>query len=431
MYNADRKMRVWIIEIGEPLPVVDGSFRDFRVGMLAESLVDYGHEIVWWASTFNHLNKKHRFDSSCTIEPRSGLQIRLLHGPGYGRNASLQRFLHHRVVANAFASEASKAPSVPDVIFCCLPTLELPEKAVAFGQEVGIPVVVDVRDLWPDHYLTLVPKRVRGLLKLALLSEFRRVRRIMKGASGITAISNSFLTWALNYAERKKQPLDGVFPMGYPTSSSLPASKIKDKQEQLISAYKINSDHLIVTFVGTFCSSYALETVIEAARILDQAGQRDVQFILVGDGDNGRKLRSQAQGLCNVIFTGWFDQSSIFAILGISSVGLAPYHTNASMSLPNKPFEYMSGGLPLLSSLPGELETLIYGEKVGLQYQAEDVDSLVEKIRWFAARPDARRDMGTRARKLFDEQFSAEVIYPRLVQHLEKVVLQVRNVSNC
>ena len=81
----------------------------------------------------------------------------------------------------------------------------------------------------------------------------------------------------------------------------------------------------------------------------------------------------------------------------------------------------MAAGLPLLSSLRGELEDLIRIEQIGLQYQAGKANSLVEQIRWLVTHPAEREDMGLRARRLFEERFSAEVIYPRLVEHLEKV----------
>jgi glycosyltransferase involved in cell wall biosynthesis len=414
-------MHVWIMEIGEPLPGVDRGVRDWRCGMLSRAIVAHGHKVTWWASTFDHVTKRHRFDGPCTIETLPGLQINLLHGPGYGQNNSPKRLLHHRAVAAAFARE-SVVSSKPDVVFCCLPTLELAEQAVVYQESVGVPAVIDVRDLWPDHYLTLVPQELRGVFKLVLASEFRRVCRVLKGATGITAISNTSLAWALKYASRERGVFDGVFPMGYPAKAS--SAEVVAKQDELISRHKLRPDDLIVSFVGSFCSSYDLKTVIEAMRVLDQATQHGIRFVIVGDGDGGSELRALAQGLTNVVFTGWLDQISIMAVLGMSAVGLAPYRDNASMTLPNKPYEYMAAGLPILSSLHGELEVLIRDEQIGLQYQAGDVASLLSRLQWFAVNVEKRKAMGLRARKLFEERFSAEIVYPRLVWHLEKIVDQ-------
>ena len=105
----------------------------------------------------------------------------------------------------------------------------------------------------------------------------------------------------------------------------------------------------------------------------------------------------------------------------ITDVGLAAYTKDALQSLPNKPFEYMAAGLPLLSSLPGELEGLITEHQIGLHYRADDVQSLIDKIVWLAEHPSERIAMGQRARKLFEERFRADIIYSKLAAHLEKV----------
>lgn len=414
-------MEVWIIEIGEPIPEVDGNFRYFRAGLLANALVSKGHQVTWWASDFNHLDKKRRFLPARSIELQPGLLVRFLHGCGYNRSFSLKRFFHHRITARNFSKDAAKAAKA-DLIFCCLPTLELSEKAVAFGEKAGIPVIIDIRDQWPDHYLTLVPKRLRGIFRFGLGSEFRRVQRVLKGASGITAISKTYLEWGLKNACRTQQTFDGIFPMGYPESTEALEEEVKKRRSQLVSKYKITPNDLILTFVGTFCSSYAVETVIEAARFFHEQGQKHIKFIIVGEGDNGMKLRKQCQGLSNIVFTGWFDQTSLQAVLSLSSVGLAPYSENASMSLPNKPFEYFASSLPIISSLRGELEALILRENIGIQYQSSDVFSLIESILWFSKHTDDRKLMGLKAGKLFEKKYSAEVVFGKLISHFENVV---------
>jgi glycosyltransferase involved in cell wall biosynthesis len=324
------------------------------------------------------------------------------------------------MIAKAFAMDA-KIEIIPDIVFCCLPTLELAEQAVRYGQVTGTPVLIDIRDLWPDHYLTLVPQWARGLLKVTLFSEFRRVRALLRKATGITAISRTYLEWALRYCGRKCQVTDGVFQMGYPV---LPASlklQANARREALVYQYSFKPGDLVLTFVGTFVSSFNFLTVVEAARYFEQAGYKNVRFVFVGGGEAESHLRTQTKGLSNATFTGWFDQVSIAAILSVSTAGLVPYSEDASMSLPNKPFEYMAAGLPLLSSLHGELEVMIRDEQIGLQYEAGNAGSLIEKIRWLATHSKERQAMGRRARRLFEERFSAEVIYPRLVEHLEKV----------
>jgi len=64
----------------------------------------------------------------------------------------------------------------------------------------------------------------------------------------------------------------------------------------------------------------------------------------------------------------------------MSKIGLAAYDSDALQSLPNKPIEYLAGGLCVVSSLHEELEKLLYEENCGLTYHARDVNGLVHAI---------------------------------------------------
>jgi glycosyltransferase involved in cell wall biosynthesis len=82
----------------------------------------------------------------------------------------------------------------------------------------------------------------------------------------------------------------------------------------------------------------------------------------------------------------------------------------------------MAAGLPLLSSLPGELERLISQHRIGFCYEAGNADCLTRQILWLHDHPEERDDMGRRAWMLFNERFRSGAIYPRLARHLEEAV---------
>lgn len=398
---------------------IDPGTRDWRCGMLARALVARGHSVLWWSSTFNHYSKTQRYNEPRTLEIMPDFKVRLLHGPGYRHNKSLKRWQHHRVVAREFAKEALAA-SPPDIIFASLPTLELAEQAVRYGKSRQLPVLVDVRDLWPDHYLTLAPGPLRPIFKAALWPEYKRVGRILNNATAITAISPSYLNWALRHAGRSRSAQDGIFFMGYPISFASTA-ELASCQKELLARFNLKPTDQLLTFVGAFISSYALPTAIAAARLLGHAAAANFRLVLVGDGTDKKKLHALARGLDNVIFVGWCDQTTITTMLKMSMAALAPYRNDASMSLPNKPFEYMAAGLPLISSLHGDLEELVRKEGIGLQYNADDPHSLLEQIRWLTDHPLERQTMGRRAKELFEKRFREDIVYNGLIDHLEQV----------
>ncbi len=413
-------MKCWIVVTYEPLPGVDRSARLLRCGILAQELARAGDEVTWWTSTFHHVRKENRFDRSRTVEVAPGLTIQMLHAPPYRRSVSWRRVRHNRRMAGAFLDATARVTARPDVIFAAMPSLELAEAAVGFGRGRGIPVVVDARDKWPDLYLNAVPGALRGLARPALATEFRRARRLFAGATGITAISESYLTWALAYAGRPRGSADGVFPLGFPVPE-LSRVEVQERAARLRERFAIPADALLCTFLGAFGSSYDLRTAIAAARLLRAAGEDRLRIVLAGTGELASRLQAEAADLPNVAFTGWLDEGDAWALLRASAVGLAPYTRQALQSLPNKAFEYMAAGLPTVSSLPGELQALLAEHAVGRQYQSGDPGTLAGALCWLADHPEERLAMGRRAEALFRERFSTPVIYPALARHLREV----------
>jgi len=416
-------MKIWLIEISDFLPRIDGDNRLYRAGMLAKALVEAGHDVLWWSSTFNHQLRKQRFNVSTTIEIEKNYRLRLLYGLGYGRSISFGRWRHNRAVAKEFAREIAAKPidELPDLIYACLPTLEMSEQAVLFGLRHGIPVVVDIRDRWPDIYLSLLPRILHPIARMILKTEFARAHRIFSQATAITGVSAKNLEWGLELAGRKASIKDKWFPLGFSVDSNDKSGMSKKNPKGIMIKYDIESDSFVVTFVGTFSAAFNLKTVIDVARNLSDTGEKRIKFVIVGDGVQTSSLRKLSNGLNNVVLTGWLDKSSIDEILKVSSLGLASYSSGGLITLPNKPFEYMAVGLPILSSLEGELKTIIERENIGLQYKASDLLDLKDKIMWFLSHPEDTKAMGQRAKALFEEKYNADVVYPGFVDHLTKI----------
>jgi len=92
------------------------------------------------------------------------------------------------------------------------------------------------------------------------------------------------------------------------------------------------------------------------------------------------------------------------------------------MSLPNKPFEYMAGGLPVVSSLQGELQELLEKHRCGLTYRAGDVASLQHSLERLRNEADLRESMSRNGRDLYERSFRSDRVYGAMTTHLETVV---------
>jgi hypothetical protein len=50
-------MNIWLVQTGELLPLDEG-VKKMRIALLADILVERGHNVFWWASAFDHFTKQ-------------------------------------------------------------------------------------------------------------------------------------------------------------------------------------------------------------------------------------------------------------------------------------------------------------------------------------------------------------------------------------
>lgn len=423
--SARSAMDVWLIQTGEPLPTDPGTPRLLRTGLLAEELVRRGHRVTWWATTFRHSAKTHRADSDVIVPVAPNYRLMLLHSPGYSSNVSLRRFIDHRILGRRLR-EWARRESPPDVIQCGFPTIETAYEAVSYAHERGLPCVIDARDMWPDIYVDSVPRFLQPVMRTVLGADFRMTREAFKRASAITAHAPGFVDWGLRYAERTRSPLDRDFPFAYPVEApaadAIAAAERYWRERGLGGA----SDRFIVCFFGTFAArrEVDVETVLQAARRL-QSTAPQVKFVLCGAGPAAAHYESLARDLPNVAMPGWVDYPQIWTLMRRSQAGLLPYLPSPDFlaSMPNKSIEYLSAGLPILTSLRGGyLESVLREAGCGFFYEGQNADSLAAAVRELVADPAALGRTRHAAAGLFERRYRQDVVYGEMVRHLESVL---------
>lgn len=410
-------MRIWLITIGEPLPCDGANVRLLRTGILSRILASRGHEVTWWTSAFDHNNKRWRATEDREIEGSEGWRTILLNGRGYKRNVSLRRLLDHRALAKKFTTLAQHQ-TPPDVILCSMPGIELSEAAALYGRQRNVPVVIDIRDLWPDLFVEVLPRPLQQLGNWVLFSLHRALRRALSEATGILGLTQEFLEWGLRKAGKTTGRWDRVFPMGYLTEA--PDTLAIQEAGNRWDAADLGEGRPIVCFFGTIGRQFDLAPVIGAARILREEGL-EFQFVLCGDGESRGKFESMSSDCPNVRFPGWVGRSDIVALMSRAVVGLAPYvdTLNFNLNLPNKPIEYMSAGLPVLSSVKGALGRLITTEECGATYgSAEELAAILRRL--YQDKSELER-LSENALALYKARFVAENVYSEMADYLEEM----------
>ncbi len=405
--------------VGEPLPTDGPGERLLRTGILADMLSWRGHDVLWWTSSFDHFAKHQRHDRDVFQVVGDRYRIHQLHANGYRKNVSISRLLNHYGLARKFRRHSVQEPR-PEIILCSLPTLELCVEATRFGRKRGIPVVLDVRDLWPDIFLELVPSWARSASRIALSPLFHAAREACRDATAILGITPEIVAWGLNYAGRAPSEWDRDFPLGY--SQVPPAAEETEQATQRWHARGVIPEDFNLCFFGTIGRQFDLDTVIDAARKLKE-GARPFRFVICGNGDRLEYFKKMASGCPNVLFPGWVNRADIHALMRMSAAGLAPYRNKPDflMSLPNKPLEYLSAGLPVVSSLQGSLKRLLEEHHCGMTYGEGAPDSLSDALVFLHDHREASIEMSRNARELFVKRFDAEKVYGEMIGHLERI----------
>lgn len=395
------------------------------MGLLADTLSESGHEVTWWSSSFNHLERRQRVraDGAFMIHPRCTL--RLLHGPSYANPASPRRVANHIVLAKKFRLQAPRQVK-PDVMVACLPPIELMSEAVRYANHNGVPIAVDIRDMHPDVAYDLVPTYLRPAMRLALAPAKSTARKALGSANAIFGITDDFVEWGLDLAGRTRNEFDQAYPL------ATDPGRVSDEEREEACAYwddrGVERDAFNCVFVGTMSRHLPLHDIVASARALEQE-RPDIRFIFAGAGPYLDEYKALAEGLSNAQFTGWLGAGQVRVLLERASVGLAPYTRAASFraSYPNKSIEYLSQGLPVLTSLDGRLGALINDRKIGGVYEPGDSQALKSLILGYNDDPEAFARMSQRASKLYQERFEPSAVNNAFRENLERLAQAFRS----
>ncbi|HBS51473.1 MAG TPA: hypothetical protein DEA62_00540, partial [Coxiellaceae bacterium] len=272
-------MRIWLLKDGELLPTDGKDVRLLRMGLLANELSRRGHQVIWWTSTLNHFKKEFRVACDKDMRVDSNYLVKLLHGPGYQKNISFQRIFHNRVIAKRFL-QAAQEEERPDIVLASLPTIEFALAATQYGKQYNVPVILDLRDMWPDIFVDIMPKFLRIFARIALEWQFHAMYDACKNATALFGISQGFLNWGLQYAARERGLFDAVYPLAYP--DTLLDRSVVDELSQFWRQQGIykNKNDFILVYAGSLVSSHRINSVIETVKFLGN----DVKLVIAGQG---------------------------------------------------------------------------------------------------------------------------------------------------
>ena len=291
-----------------------------------------------------------------------------------------------------------------------------------FGVRNNIPVLIDYRDLWPEAFQDLFPKKMNLLAKIIFYPLSYKTQKVLKKATGIVGITDKFLEIALNKISRNKHKFDSYF---YHTYKKLSINQTE--QDDCIQFWNkmgihVDSEYINVCFFGTLGYQFDLATVIDGFK---HVSDLKIKLIICGSGHKKDQLVQLAGGQKNIIFPGYINANQIKVLLSLSHVGLCPYLPKKMFlnAIPGKVIEYMSEGLELLTTLnDGMVGEMVNKNNYGINYKAFDKDSFSSSLRTLYQKIKDRKNKKESIIQFYDDHFDQETVLKKYLYHIERVV---------
>jgi glycosyltransferase involved in cell wall biosynthesis len=277
----------------------------------------------------------------------------------------------------------------------------------------GKPFVFEVRDLWPELPKAMGVIRnplILGAMSILEWSSYRSAHPLIGLSPGIVegiakrGVSRDRLALVPNGCDL------GIF-----------AGDVAPWRPE-----QIKPDDLLAVFAGTHGMANGLDAVLDAAAELKRRGRDDIKLLLIGQGKLKPALQARAkrEALDSVVFHEPVNKSRLAGLMASTDVGLQVLANVPAFyygTSPNKFFDYIAAGLPVLNNYPGWLAGMIRDNQCGFSVEPENPQAFADALEQAASDRTAAKEMGQRGRELAELEFDRELLANRFVDWLEGV----------
>jgi glycosyltransferase involved in cell wall biosynthesis len=189
-----------------------------------------------------------------------------------------------------------------------------------------------------------------------------------------------------------------------------------------------NSD-LMAVFAGTHGVTNALDAVLDAASVLKTRGRDDIKLVLIGQGKLKPALQKRVccEGLDNVVFHDPVNKARLAGLMARTDLGMQVLANVPALyygTSPNKFFDYIASGLPVLNNYPGWLAEMIQEYRCGYAVPPQDPEAFADALESAADHREEPLEMGKRGLDLARDRFDRQVLASQFVDWLEGAVTE-------
>lgn len=379
-------------------------------------LVKRGHEAMMISGIFSHITRQrvHQYRNKFIYrtEKIEGVTIYRV-ASFFSLTSSLRKLVHHSVFM-VLAILRGLLIGRPEVVIASSPPPFVAIAGYVLSRLKKTPFVLEIRDLWPEDLIQeglLEKGHIAHLIEMIMGFLYRHADLIITLTAGIK---------------------DGIIRRGIPpervtvVTNSVGVDKFIQPLDNALfrRELRISDEEFVVIYAGNHGSSNALDTLIEAANILKNQLEK-ITFLFVGDGEEKTNLRQMANrnNLKKVIFAQPQPKERMPQVFAAADISIVPLKNIPIFNgaLPNKMFDSMASGKPVIMAGGEEARVLIETANAGLWVEPENPKALAEAIiNLYHNQPEARQ-MGLNGQQFVIKYYSHE----KLAQRLEKELLRV------
>jgi glycosyltransferase involved in cell wall biosynthesis len=316
-----------------------------------------------------------------------------------------------RFAAGATAA-ALRAPR-PDVVFATSPPLTLALPAIAAARRHRVPLVFEVRDLWPEAPIQMGALQNPAARRLARALE----RRAYRASARIGALTPGMR--------------DGIMAAGVPRADVvlIPNAADLDVFSPALDPGPLRAElglegKFVAAYFGTMGEANDLDQVVEAAALLRDRGEDGVAFALMGDGKRRPEIEGEIarRGLENVTLLPAGDKAAAARLAAASDACLTIFKDVPILATnsPNKLFDTFAAGRPAIVNTGGWQRQLVEDNDAGLFARPGDPPDLAARVLELRDDPERARRMGANGRALAEREFDRDLLADRLRAVLEE-----------
>lgn len=274
----------------------------------------------------------------------------------------------------------------------------------------GRKLVFEVRDLWPDGAIELGIIKNPILKKISLAFE----KLCYKSSSLVVALSEGMRNEILI-----KSPDTNVISVTNAANIELFSTPVEFPAGFPVKPYKY------AIYTGNIGEVNNSLWLLEAARILQSKGEKNIQILIIGEGQQ-RELIDQAikdEKLTTLIRIGLMPKYKLVPLIQHAMVSLVPLKGSRILdtSSPNKFFESLSAGIPVIQNTQGWMKVFLEVNKIGFTLSPNDPIQLAELLIHLNENSDQLKDMGLRSKEIAKKEFDAEFLAQKMLNGILEV----------